>query len=61
VICRLYAASSLWLLGYADQALQSLDEALNLAQARCHPFSLAFALSFSAQIHQRRREVDLTQ
>jgi DNA-binding winged helix-turn-helix (wHTH) protein/predicted ATPase len=61
VICRLYAASALWLLGYADQALRSIDEALTLAQGRCHPFSLAFALSFAAQIHHRRREVELTQ
>jgi tetratricopeptide (TPR) repeat protein len=61
VLCRLYADSALWLLGYADQALQRIADALALAHERAHPFSLAFAHNFAAQIHQRRREVELTQ
>ncbi|MDH3602787.1 MAG: AAA family ATPase, partial [Candidatus Tectomicrobia bacterium] len=43
VICRLHTAMTLWLLGYADQALQQIDTALDLAYAQAHPFSLVFA------------------
>ena len=57
VLCRLYAASTLWLLGQAEQARRCLHEGLRLAQEGAHPFSLAFALSFAAQIYQRRRQV----
>jgi predicted ATPase len=57
VLCRLYAASALWLLGYAEHARRCLHEGLTLAQEGAHPFSLAFALSFAAQISQRRRQV----
>ena len=41
--CRSYAAWTLWLLGYPDQALQRIHEALTLAHELAHPFSLAFA------------------
>jgi predicted ATPase len=61
VLCRLYAASTLWLLGYADQARRRLHEALALAQEAAHPFSLTFALSFAAQIYQRQRQVEQVQ
>ena len=43
VACRAYAARTLWLLGYPEQALARLHEALALAHALSHPFSLAFA------------------
>jgi hypothetical protein len=46
VTCLGYAAWTLWLLGYADQALQRGQEALTLAQEIAHPFTLAFALSW---------------
>jgi predicted ATPase len=60
VICRHYAAVTLWWLGYPDQALQRSHEALTLAQELAHPHSLAFALIFSAWIHHFRREWPLT-
>ena len=41
--CRAYAARTLWLLGYPDQALARLHEALALAHALSHPYSLAYA------------------
>ena len=41
--CRVYAAWTLWLLGYPEQALIRLHEALALAHALSHPYSLAFA------------------
>jgi TOMM system kinase/cyclase fusion protein len=54
------AALSLWSLGYPDQALQSLHEALTLAQALAHPPSLAPALDFATMLHQSRREQQAT-
>ncbi|MBI3799485.1 MAG: hypothetical protein HY268_21270 [Deltaproteobacteria bacterium] len=52
-----YIAGSLWFLGYPDQALKKLLEALTLAQELAHPFSLAYALQFAGWLHQFRREV----
>jgi class 3 adenylate cyclase/predicted ATPase len=54
--CRVYAALVLWVLGYPDQALQRSQEALSLAQELTHPFSLAFALTFTAWLHGLRWE-----
>jgi predicted ATPase/DNA-binding winged helix-turn-helix (wHTH) protein len=51
-----YLARELWLLGYPDQALQHSQAALTLAQEVSHPYSLAFALTFSALLHQFCRE-----
>jgi class 3 adenylate cyclase/predicted ATPase len=56
VYCRVYAAWTLWMLGYADQALQHIDEALSLARDLSHPFSLAVALNHAAYLHHFRRE-----
>ncbi len=61
VVCRHYAAVTLWYLGYPDQALQRSHEALTLAQELAHPHSLAFALIFAAWVHHFRREWPLTQ
>ena len=46
----------LWQLGYPDQALKKIQEALTLAQELSHPPSLAGALYFAAELHQLRRE-----
>ena len=54
--CLSYAAAALWQLGYPEQALQRNHEAVTLAQDVSHPFSLAFALNFTARLHQLRRE-----
>jgi predicted ATPase len=58
---RNFAAHVLWYLGYPDQALQTMNEALCLAQELSHPFSLAATLDHSAWLHQYRREGQLTQ
>ena len=44
------------MLGYPDQALARIHEALALAQELAHPFSLAFALCLAACVYQFRRE-----
>jgi predicted ATPase len=51
-----YAGLTLWVLGYADQALKMGDEALSLAQELSHPFSLARGLMWDTQLRQFRRE-----
>jgi predicted ATPase/class 3 adenylate cyclase len=56
VVCLSYLAWTLWYLGYPEQALQKNREALNLAEELTHPYSLAFALNFSAWLHQFRRD-----
>ena len=56
--CFVYAAITLWILGYPDQALGKNQQALALAQEVSHPFSLAFALQEIAVCHQHRGEVE---
>jgi predicted ATPase len=56
VSCRIYAAVTLWCLGYPDQAVQQSHEALVLARQVAHPMSLAYALFFSTWVYQFRRE-----
>jgi hypothetical protein len=60
VCCRGTAAYCLWFLGYADQALSTATDALNLARQLSHPFSELQALLSLASIHCNRREVQLT-
>ena len=55
--CRAYAALTLWLLGYPEQALARLHEALALAHELSHPYSLAFARCWAAFVSQFRRDV----
>ena len=57
VACRIYAALTLWLLGYPDQALARLHDALALAHALSYPYSLAFARCWAAFVSQFRRDV----
>jgi predicted ATPase len=54
-------AFTLWELGYPDQALTRVHDALALAQELSHPFSLAYALISAALLHQSRREEQLAQ
>jgi class 3 adenylate cyclase/tetratricopeptide (TPR) repeat protein len=55
--CRVNAARTLWCLGYPEQALAHLHEALALAHALSHPFSLAFAWCWAAFVSQVHRDV----
>ena len=55
--CRAFAALTLWLLGYPEQALARLHEALALAHELSHPYSLAFARCLAAFVSQFRRDV----
>jgi hypothetical protein len=57
VACRAYAAMALWLLGYPDQALLHMHDALALAHELSHPYSLPFARSRAAYVYQLCRDV----
>ena len=48
VRCLAMAAHTLWCLGYPAQAVQRSQEALALAQALAHPYSLAVAQHYAA-------------
>ena len=54
--CRSYAAWTLCVRGYPDQAFHQEQEALRLAQELAHPFTLAASLEGAARLHQVRRE-----
>ncbi|MFN5516316.1 MAG: AAA family ATPase [Cyanobacteriota bacterium] len=56
VVCRAWSALTLWLLGYPDQALMRIGEALALAKELAHFPSLAYALIWAAMLHRLRRE-----
>ncbi|MGZ3438083.1 MAG: hypothetical protein ACXVDD_01120, partial [Polyangia bacterium] len=58
VALGLYAAWSLWLLGYADRALRRACDAVALARDLHHPLSVAFALNYLAMTHNYRGEHD---
>src|SRR5207249_5425950 len=61
VICHIYAAGTLWYLGYPDQAFARSHEAVTLAQKIVHPFGSGYALMLSAMFHAFRREGRATQ
>lgn len=61
VACLAHVGTSLWFLGYPDQAVQRSREAVALAQKLAHPFSLAYALSFAAWPYRFRREAQAVQ
>jgi len=57
VLCLCWAALSLWYLGYPDQALDRIYQALRIAEDLAHPFGLTFALFWTAFLHQCRGEM----
>jgi len=54
--CLVYTAWILWLRGYPDQALARIRATLALAHQCQHPFCLAFALIWDAELALCRRE-----
>jgi predicted ATPase len=46
-------------LGYAEQAVQHAVDGVELAERLSHPFTLAMARYFVAQVHQYRLEADI--
>jgi predicted ATPase len=56
VACGANDAWTLWRLGYPDQGLTRINEAVTVGKQIGHPFSLGFALSEAAIVHHFRRE-----
>jgi predicted ATPase len=61
VRCLAVAANALWCLGSPAQAVRWSRQALTLAQALTHPYSLAVAQFWAAWLHYRRRDVPAVQ
>jgi predicted ATPase len=61
VRCLGVAAVTLWCLGYPTQAVRRNQEALALAQALAHPYSLETAESQAISLHASRREAQAVQ
>jgi class 3 adenylate cyclase/predicted ATPase len=59
VFSRCFAAHALWHLGYPDQSLERMHEALALAQKLAHPYSRALALDYAAMLYQFRRDATM--
>ena len=58
VACRLYSAWAHWFLGFPDRAMEMMDAALVLSRRLSHSYSLTFALSWTAILHDLRGEFD---
>jgi predicted ATPase len=58
---RVRTANTLWCLGYQAQAVQWNQDALALAQELEHPYSLAYAQHWAADLYHHRREVSAVQ
>jgi predicted ATPase len=56
VVCLSCLAWVLWMLGYPDRAMAKSREAIDLAQASSHTYSLGFALQYVALLHQFCRD-----
>ncbi len=56
-----HSARILWLLGYPDQALKRVEEAMSFAEKLSHRPSKAFALFLASYIHECRGEWVVTQ
>ena len=56
VPCLSYAALTLWMLGYPDQALKRSHEAFTLAQELSHAYTRTRALVYAAILYGLRRE-----
>jgi predicted ATPase len=61
VVCLAYAANTLWYLGFPAQAVQRGHEALALAQALAHPYTLAMAQFWVTTLHHHRRDTAAVQ
>jgi predicted ATPase len=59
--CLVFAALTLWCLGYPAQAARRIEEALALAQVLAHPYSVAFVQQSAAVLYRWRREVAAVQ
>jgi predicted ATPase len=60
VSAHLYLSLALWLQGFPERAAEHSRQALGMAERLGHPFSLGFALSYAAWLHQFRQDRERT-
>lgn len=60
VVCRCHLARAQWLLGEADRALRTVQQAVELASTLSHYESACYPLLIQADIHNFRGETDRT-
>lgn len=58
VFCLSYLGYVLWFLGYPDQAVERVEQALQIAASKAHPFSHVSALTFAARVYQCRQDLE---
>jgi predicted ATPase len=61
VSCLSHLALSLIVLGYPDQAVTRIREALTRAQELAHPYSLVYALIHAVHVHELRLDMQIVQ
>jgi DNA-binding winged helix-turn-helix (wHTH) protein/predicted ATPase len=61
VSCLSHLTLGLIVLGYPDQAVTCIREALTRAQELAHPYSLVYALIHAVHVHELRREIQTVQ
>jgi len=59
--CLVLASATLWALGYPDEALSRIREALELANHLSHPLTQAIAFYGATELYLRRRELQASQ
>ncbi|MBE9079986.1 AAA family ATPase [Romeria aff. gracilis LEGE 07310] len=60
VICLSRLAFTLWCLGYPEESTQVSRHAMTEARKLSHPFTLAYALTWTTMLHSHRRDIPLT-
>ena len=61
VCSQIHAAKAEWLLGYPDQALQTIEGALTMAMELSHPYTLWLTLMAAIWIHHHRGDKQAAQ
>jgi predicted ATPase len=57
-VAHMYLALARWFLGYPDQAVASMDEALAIAARTPHPLTLTMVVNFAGDLGHFRRDRD---
>ncbi len=61
ITCCITSANALWLLGYPDQALKRVDEALRASRHLSHPSTHSIVLLWAQPVYQWRGDVFIAQ
>jgi len=59
IVCYTTSAFFLWWLGFPDRAVDRADRAIELVTKLDHPFTMAYALFHTANLHMWRGEMEL--